>query len=782
MKDWDTYRSGKGSTLDFIKAGIELPPGNILMEDPPSHDVHRGLLSRVFTPKRMNALEDKVRAFCARSLDPLGRHRSASTSCTDLGAQMPMRTIGMLLGIPEAGPGGDPRPPRRGPAPSSEDGTPRDDSDGVPRRASSASTSTGGADHPSDDLMTELHPGRVRPTRPARSARLTRDEVLTYIMLIAGAGNETATRLIGVDRQAPGRAPRPAPRDRRGPLARPRAPSRRSSATRRRRPCRPGSCPATSSVHGQRVAEGEHHGAAQRLGEPRRPPVPRRRPVRHPPRRSATTSASATASTSASAPPWPASRGGSRSTRCSTAGPSGTSTGTTPSRPTRRTSVAGRSSRSPPADRKDDAMQMDDMILVSIDDHMVEPPDMYENHVPAKWKDQVPKVVRNEQRRRRVALPGPGHLDAVRHGRHRRLAQGGVGLQPRLLLRAAAGLLRRARAGAGHGRQRRAGVDELPDDGRLQRPHVHRGRRQGARARHAPGLQRLGHRRVGRQLPGPVHPPRPRPDVGRRPRGRGGAPPRQEGLPLDQLPRDAARAGLPELPVGPLGPDAQGPLRHEHGPVAAHRRRLRGDPASAGGADRPPHGAGLPDQRDHRAGPAVRPDPAEVPRPARWRCPRAASGGSPSTSTASTATSRTRAGSTAATTSAASCRPRCSASTSSPATSPTRRACCCGTASASTSSPGSATTPTPTRRGPSRRSRPGRSSRTRAAPTRRSTRSPGENACRFFDWDPFEHTKKEDATVGALRAQARAADVDVTRMPRAEWKKQNEAAGIGVLT
>src|SRR3546814_1657876 len=41
-------------------------------------------------------------------------------------------------------------------------------------------------------------------------------------------------------------------------------------------------------------------------------------------------------------------------------------------------------------------MQMDDMILVSIDDHMIEPPDMYENHVPAKWKDKAPKVVRNE--------------------------------------------------------------------------------------------------------------------------------------------------------------------------------------------------------------------------------------------------------------------------------------------------------------------------------------------------------------------------------------------------
>ena len=41
-------------------------------------------------------------------------------------------------------------------------------------------------------------------------------------------------------------------------------------------------------------------------------------------------------------------------------------------------------------------MQMDDMILVSIDDHMVEPPDMFENHVPDKYRDLVPKVVRND--------------------------------------------------------------------------------------------------------------------------------------------------------------------------------------------------------------------------------------------------------------------------------------------------------------------------------------------------------------------------------------------------
>ena len=92
-------------------------------------------------------------------------------------------------------------------------------------------------------------------------------------------------------------------------------------------------------------------------------------------------------------------------------------------------------------------MQMDDMILVSIDDHMVEPPDMYDNHVPAKWKDQVPKVVRSDAGHRRVGVPGREDLHAVRHGGHGRLAAGGVGLQPRHVLRAAAGVLRRARAG-----------------------------------------------------------------------------------------------------------------------------------------------------------------------------------------------------------------------------------------------------------------------------------------------------------------------------------------------
>ena len=40
-------------------------------------------------------------------------------------------------------------------------------------------------------------------------------------------------------------------------------------------------------------------------------------------------------------------------------------------------------------------MKTEDMILVSVDDHVVEPPDMFEGHLAAKYKDLAPKVIQN---------------------------------------------------------------------------------------------------------------------------------------------------------------------------------------------------------------------------------------------------------------------------------------------------------------------------------------------------------------------------------------------------
>lgn len=38
----------------------------------------------------------------------------------------------------------------------------------------------------------------------------------------------------------------------------------------------------------------------------------------------------------------------------------------------------------------------EDLIMVSVDDHLVEPPTMFDEHLPAKYKDQAPKIVRKD--------------------------------------------------------------------------------------------------------------------------------------------------------------------------------------------------------------------------------------------------------------------------------------------------------------------------------------------------------------------------------------------------
>lgn len=192
--DHGTYSSARGVILELIKANLEIPPGMLIFEDPPIHDVHRKLLSRMFTPRKINALEPLIRDFCAQLLDPLvGSGRFDFV--TDLGAIMPMKVISMLLGIPED----DQEYIRdRGNAQLRTEA-------GKPMKAAEQGLSVGEqfeayidwrAEHPSDDIMTELlNVEFVDETGTTR--RLTREEILVYLNVVAGAGNETTTRLIG---------------------------------------------------------------------------------------------------------------------------------------------------------------------------------------------------------------------------------------------------------------------------------------------------------------------------------------------------------------------------------------------------------------------------------------------------------------------------------------------------------------------------------------------------------------------------------------------------------
>jgi cytochrome P450 len=195
LVDHETFSSARGAIIELIKANIEIPPGTVIFEDPPIHDIHRKLLARMFTPRKINALEPVIRDFCAQSLDPLiGAERFDFVA--DLGAQMPMKVISALLGIPE----GDQEMIRdhANAQLRTEAGKPMKHEDGGAMVLGELFETyiDWRAEHPSDDIMTELLNAEfVDETGSTRN--LTRQELLTYLNVVAGAGNETTTRLIG---------------------------------------------------------------------------------------------------------------------------------------------------------------------------------------------------------------------------------------------------------------------------------------------------------------------------------------------------------------------------------------------------------------------------------------------------------------------------------------------------------------------------------------------------------------------------------------------------------
>lgn len=195
LSNWETFSNSRSDILELIQSDFPMPKGVMMMEDPPVHTMLRNLMSRVFTPRRMAEIEDRIRRFCVGCLDP---HVGSDgfDIIAELASVMPMRVIGMLLGIPE-----------------SEQVSVRDANDanlrtkpGAPMKVVNADRIADGriyADYvewrsknPSDDLMTGLlnieFTDELGVTR-----KLTRKEVLHYTQVVAGAGNETTGRLIG---------------------------------------------------------------------------------------------------------------------------------------------------------------------------------------------------------------------------------------------------------------------------------------------------------------------------------------------------------------------------------------------------------------------------------------------------------------------------------------------------------------------------------------------------------------------------------------------------------
>ncbi len=194
LRDHETYSAARGTVLEIIKANVKMPECLFNFQDPPIHTAYRQLLQRAITPKRMAALEGKMRTLCAQLLDPyVGT--SGFDFIADLGAKMPMKVICDLLGIPEE----DHEAVRQ-----SGDDRLRTEV-GKPLQFD-VSRNLEGADyneyiewrtkHPSDDMMTELVQAEFKDPS-GRVRKLQRDELLAIVNLVAGAGNETTNRLIG---------------------------------------------------------------------------------------------------------------------------------------------------------------------------------------------------------------------------------------------------------------------------------------------------------------------------------------------------------------------------------------------------------------------------------------------------------------------------------------------------------------------------------------------------------------------------------------------------------
>jgi cytochrome P450 len=195
LADWETFSNCRSDILELLQSDFDMPPGVMMFQDPPMHTMLRGVMSRVFTPRRMAEIEDQIRRYCVRCLDPLVGSDGFDI-IAELASMMPMRVIGMLLGIPE-----------------DDQITVRDANDanlrtkpGTPMKVANPDAIADGsiyadyidwrARNPSDDLMTSLLNVEFEDENGV-TRKLTRKEVLHYTQVVAGAGNETTGRLIG---------------------------------------------------------------------------------------------------------------------------------------------------------------------------------------------------------------------------------------------------------------------------------------------------------------------------------------------------------------------------------------------------------------------------------------------------------------------------------------------------------------------------------------------------------------------------------------------------------
>jgi len=189
FSDWETFSSASGISLEDT---TDYSPDMIITMDPPRQVKIRGLAARSLTPRRVAAMETRIRDLATRLIDRFADAGSADL-IQDFAAILPLEVIAALIGVP-----GEDQPQIRIWTEAMLHREP--DSSEVPEKGIAAFRSL------DDYFRSDL--GRRRSVRgddlvsglldaEVDGEKLTEDEIVGFLFLLAIAGGETTTKLIG---------------------------------------------------------------------------------------------------------------------------------------------------------------------------------------------------------------------------------------------------------------------------------------------------------------------------------------------------------------------------------------------------------------------------------------------------------------------------------------------------------------------------------------------------------------------------------------------------------
>ena len=196
-RDYETFTSTHGQTYEQLATGEPTDTGMIISMDPPEHTRYRKLVSRSFTPRSIGNYEALVREVISGFLDPLMGRRQFDI-LEEFAAPFPVEIISTILGVPAEN--------RQQIRHWTDEMLHREEGSAMGSQASAEAGMAQGMylfqlsqqkrAEPADDMLSALIDAEVE-TDSGELIRLNDAEIAEFGTLLAAAGSETVTKLVG---------------------------------------------------------------------------------------------------------------------------------------------------------------------------------------------------------------------------------------------------------------------------------------------------------------------------------------------------------------------------------------------------------------------------------------------------------------------------------------------------------------------------------------------------------------------------------------------------------